>query len=63
MKLQIIYLIIEIESLSRTGGNTNSIMMPLGQDMFGMKGYNRFGNPLRLFISFRFLKGSDIEFR
>jgi hypothetical protein len=40
MKLEIIYLLIEIEGLSRTGGNTNSIMMPLRQDMFGMKGFN-----------------------
>jgi hypothetical protein len=27
---------IEIEDLSRTGGNANSIMMPLRQDMFGI---------------------------
>jgi hypothetical protein len=41
MKLQIIYFVIEIEGLSRTGGNTNIIMIPLRQDMFGMKGFNR----------------------
>jgi hypothetical protein len=47
MKLQIIYLIIEIEGLSRMGGNTNSIMMPIRQDMFGMNRIRILFSPLR----------------